>query len=203
MPFPVIPVVATVGALGAAGVALRLNQLRKKAGTALPPAAANVPKAPPSPPPVGPVVPASPPALQAVLPLVKTNPDGSPHEPGTPFIFPSNEAAAAAVQQANALGISVQQLVLQQTGQLQQTGDGVAVDGQRAIVTTNDPAPAGDLVVRSTPSATGKQVGGAEKNGVVTILDSSDPVFARIKWNGGNRWPACTGFAKKQFLKLI
>ena len=93
--------------------------------------------------------------------------------------------------------------VIQQAASTLSSGDGIAADGQKAIVTTNDPAPAGDLIVRSSPSATAPQIGGAEKNGTVTILDSSDPTFAKIRWNGGSRWPAVTGFARKAFLKLV
>lgn len=93
--------------------------------------------------------------------------------------------------------------VIQQAASALSSGDGVAADGQQAIVTTNDPPPSGDLIVRSSPSASAPQIGGAEKNGTVTIIDSSDPTFAKIRWGGGSRWPAVTGFARKAFLKLV
>jgi len=72
-----------------------------------------------------------------------------------------------------------------------------------AVVTTNDPAPSGDLIIRSSPSASAPQIGGAEKNGTVIVLDSSDATFARIQWGGGSRLPAATGFARKAFLKTV
>lgn len=82
-------------------------------------------------------------------------------------------------------------------------GDGVAAVGQQAIVTTNDPAPSGDLIIRSAPSGSAQQIGGAEKDGTVSVLDASDATFAKIAWGGGSRLPAATGFARKAFLKLV
>lgn len=78
---------------------------------------------------------------------------------------------------------------------------------KKAIVTTNDPPPSGDLIMRVAPSDSAAQVpgGGADKNGTVVILDpnaSSDGVWAKIRWDGGNR-PAATGFAKKKFLREV
>ncbi len=202
MPLPVAGAVAIgaagVAALGAIGLKLRANLAAKKAA----PVPANVPPSPPSPPANGPVVAPPPPQVAAALPALVSNPDGSPRTEGTPFIFGSNSDAAAAVAEANRRGISVQQLLLERSGQLAKT-DGVAVQGQKAIVTTNDPAPSGDLIIRSAPSATAGQIGGAEKNGTVTVLDSSDATFAKIQWSGGPRWPACTGFARKAYLKLV
>jgi hypothetical protein len=78
-----------------------------------------------------------------------------------------------------------------------------ATGAQQAIVTTHDPAPAGDLIIRSSPSASGAQVGMAEKDGVVTVIRDVDGTFAEISWEGGDRRPAARGFSKKQFLKLL
>lgn len=81
-----------------------------------------------------------------------------------------------------------------------QVTDGV---GSPAIVTTNDPPPSGDLIIRDGPSTTADQIGGAEKDGTVTVLTVlSNADFAKIHWNGGGRWPAVTGWVKKQFLVL-
>lgn len=75
-----------------------------------------------------------------------------------------------------------------------------------AVVTTNDPPPSGDLIVRSSPSATAKQIGGAEKNGTVQVVnwnaDGPTGIFAEIIWSGGSRWPAVRGFARKAYLKM-
>ncbi len=210
-----VPIVAGVAAIGLAG--LRIMSLAKaKASLAAgippaPPAAVNLPKAapPPTPPPQSPIVPApaDPRSIETVLALPKlvSNPDGSPRQEGTPFIFNSTSDAQSAVDEANRRGISVAQVLLERSGQLAKpnSGDGVAALGQRAIVTTNDPAPSGDLIIRSAPFQSAAQIGGAEKNGTVTVLDSSDAIFAKIQWGGGNRLPAATGFAKKAFLKLV
>lgn len=73
-----------------------------------------------------------------------------------------------------------------------------------AVVTTNDPPPTGDLIVRDAPN--GSQVGGAEKNGTVAILQwdagtVGGSKWAKVSWPGGERWPACIGYVKAQFLK--
>ncbi len=78
----------------------------------------------------------------------------------------------------------------------------------RAKVTTNDPPPSGDLIMRDEPSDSAAQVpgGGAEKDGIVQVLDmnaSPDGVWAMIIWPGGDRRPAAQGFAKKKFLQVI
>lgn len=90
------------------------------------------------------------------------------------------------------------------TGQLAIPASTVPGFAPRARVTTNDPPPSGDLVVRSAPSASAKQIGGAEKNGLVEligvpVMEGSQP-WQQIKWGGGSRWPAVVGFAKAQFL---
>lgn len=76
---------------------------------------------------------------------------------------------------------------------------------QRAKVTTNDAPPSGDLIMRTGPSDSAPQVpgGGAEKDGIVTIINgnaSADGVWSEIDWPGGSRRPAARGFAKKKFL---
>lgn len=80
--------------------------------------------------------------------------------------------------------------------------------GQKARVTTNDPPPDGDLIMRTQPSDAASQVpgGGAEKDGIVTVVDlnaSSDGVWAAIDWPGGSRRPAAQGFCKKKFLTML
>lgn len=79
---------------------------------------------------------------------------------------------------------------------------------QRARVTTNDPPPSGDLIMRTGPSDSALQVpgGGAEKDGIVTVVNmnaSPDGVWAEIDWPGGSRRPEAKGFAKKQFLTVL
>ncbi len=80
--------------------------------------------------------------------------------------------------------------------------------GPKATVTTNDPAPAGDLIMRVAPNDASPMVpgGGAEKGGQVTIVNpnaSFDGVWAEIFWPGGSRRPSAKGFAKKKFLAGI
>ncbi len=77
-----------------------------------------------------------------------------------------------------------------------------AINGQRAQVATKDPAPEGDLIVRESPSATAKQIGGVDKNGYVIVIDASDATFAKIQSNGG-RLPPVTGYVRKAFLRLM
>lgn len=76
---------------------------------------------------------------------------------------------------------------------------------QQAMVSTNDPAPQGDLIIRSGPSLNSPQVGGAEKGGLVTVLDSGavNADFTKVSWPGGNRLPAADGFAHTSALQLI
>lgn len=70
-----------------------------------------------------------------------------------------------------------------------------------ATVATNDPPPDGDLKIRSGPGSSYAQIGGAEKDGTVTILDlSEDGEWAQIAWAGGMRRPAATGWAATRFL---
>lgn len=202
MPLPIaVPIVGVGLVLGAVG--LRIASVMK-AKTKAPPIAPVPPTALPKPGVL--TVPPAPPAATAVLPPVTTNPDGSDRQPGTPFIFSTNEAAKAAVDEANRLGISVHELVLKQQGLLPTSGSGPtpAAAGKRGIVTTNDPAPSGDLIIRTAPNQTAPQIpgGGADKGGTVTIIRDVDSVWTEIDWGGGRR-PAGRGFAKKQFIKLI
>lgn len=70
-----------------------------------------------------------------------------------------------------------------------------------ARVATNDPPPDGDLKIRSGPGTSYDQIGGAEKDGIVTILDlSDDGNWARIAWGGGVRRAPATGWAATRFL---
>ena len=79
--------------------------------------------------------------------------------------------------------------------------EALAVVGQQAVVTTKDAAPSGDLIIRDRPNGT--QIGGAEKNGRVAIIQQVDDTWAEIQWPGGSRLPAARGFARKAFLKLV
>ncbi len=73
---------------------------------------------------------------------------------------------------------------------------------QMAQVTTNDPAPSGDLVIRDQPNGT--QIGGAEKDGLVVVINPNvDGDFAQISWAGGSRLGPAQGFAHKAFLRLL
>lgn len=70
-----------------------------------------------------------------------------------------------------------------------------------ARVATNDPPPDGDLKIRSGPGTSYDQIGGAEKDAIVTILDvSEDGSWARIAWGGGVRRAPATGWASTRFL---
>lgn len=73
--------------------------------------------------------------------------------------------------------------------------------GGTMTVVTNDPAPAGDLIIRSAPNASAPVVGAAEKGGNVTVLDTGDGTWTRISWAGGNRRPAAEGWAHSAYLK--
>jgi len=79
-----------------------------------------------------------------------------------------------------------------------------AAIGRQAIVTTNDPAPAGDLIIRVQPDPAAAAIagGGADKGGTVTIVRDVDATWAEVIWPGGRR-PAGRGFARKAFLKLV
>ena len=124
---------------------------------------------------------------------VAFNPDGSPHTLGTPFVATTNADARSIVDVANSLGLAVFELELLRTGA-----------GKLAVVTTNDPSPAGDLIIRTQPSTSAPQIpgGGADKGATVTIIRQVDGTFSEVFWRGGNR-PLGQGFAKTQFLRVV
>lgn len=70
-----------------------------------------------------------------------------------------------------------------------------------AVVTTHDPAPAGDLIVFN--GINGSKIGGVDKNGTVTVLQwNADGAnqWARIAWSGG-RNAATTGYVHQAYLQ--
>lgn len=90
----------------------------------------------------------------------------------------------------------------------------------KATVTTNDPAPAGDLRIMGAPShAAGvPQVGGAEKSGSVDVITwnagtsaannkpakpgEESTIWSYVRWSGGSRLPAATGYVPQKYLRL-
>ncbi len=72
----------------------------------------------------------------------------------------------------------------------------------RARITTNDPAPSGDVYLRTSPTAAGIPGVGAEKNGIVTVL-SNEGLWCRVSWPGGTRLGPATGYVKTQYLTFI
>lgn len=75
-----------------------------------------------------------------------------------------------------------------------------------ARVSTNDPAPSGDLYIVPKPGAAGIPGVGAEKNGIVEVLEwnaTPDGVWSKIAWGGGSRLKAVTGYAKRKYLMPI
>lgn len=209
MPVPVPALV--LGGSFLAGLLL-LNKREKDAAAAaagaaapaLPPAAFSVVPAPPKAPAVVPQnLPPLPggfiqatniaPAPASKLSQLQTNPDGSAHTLGTPIVFPTQAAAETAVDIANRLKLMVFEVQLLQSG------------AKFARVTTNDPPPSGDLIMRTSPSDAGAQVpgGGAEKDGTVTILRDVDGIWSEIMWRGGTRRPLAQGFAKRKFLTIL
>jgi hypothetical protein len=81
-----------------------------------------------------------------------------------------------------------------------------------AVVTTSDPAPAGDLKIHSGPSSTSPQVGGADKGELVGVLpppDGSTPPdgWVYLRWSGTRntdgsaaRNAAAEGYAASAYL---
>lgn len=135
----------------------------------------------------------------------------SPVAAGTAVQAQPTPAAAANLAAASAAGVSAADIVAAQilAGQVDPTtGAPATTVGVQARVTTQDAggsggqAGPGDLIIRDAPSASAQQIGGADKDGVVLILDDTDPTFAKIAWPGGNL-PAATGFARKAFLALV
>lgn len=184
-----IPVAAGVLLLSGTALALRARAKKKKAAEAaqqsqprasgslsLPLPSLSIPSFTPS---------APAPAPRAAPPPVFV--PGVFDLPPAPAPAPSPAAQQAAVQQ-------IQEIVVQAGGT-----PGV----RQARVTTNDAPPAGDLIVRSAPSATAPQIGGADKGAIVNVLrDLPGTEFAEIETAGG-RWKAVKGFARKKFLVFI
>ena len=186
-------------AIGAAGLLGVLALTRKSSAKGAAPAPAPAPSPQPGPPAV--VIPPTPgvpaPVVlipNADIPLRGVRPPEPTLTPVTPPVVPVPAGLPPALQ--NVFPPNIVPVI-------------------KAKVTTNDPPPSGDLIVRGSASMTGpvlqggwaaNQTGGAEKDGIVTILNSNaDPagVFAEIQWDGGSRWPAIRGFVKKQYLKNV
>lgn len=78
-----------------------------------------------------------------------------------------------------------------------------------ARVTTGDPPPDGDLTIRtgpsdSSPQVDGAGVGGAEKDGIVAVLNlSASPDYSEVIWPGGARRGPARGFAHRRFLTIL
>lgn len=76
----------------------------------------------------------------------------------------------------------------------------------KARVTTNDPPPMGDLKICTSPGGPQAYDGaGAEKDGIVDVLQwnagtAAGETWAQIRWNGGSRRAAITGYAKQRYL---
>lgn len=129
----------------------------------------------------------------APLSQLAKNPDGSAHTLGTAFVDTSTQAALAAADLANRLGLAAFEVELLKTG------------SKLARVTTKDPAPSGDLAIRVAPNQSAALVpgGGAEKDGTVTLIRDVDGVFSEVFWRGGNRRPLAQGFAHRAFLTIL
>lgn len=214
-----IPIVGGALAVGAIGLRLRAMALAKKSTSSL--------ASPPAPPiPVPAPTPVAKPAPTPVIQPQQTVLDvgkslglpgsGFPQTPGTrtgtmaeliesmgdPIGFqkrhPDVSWDAITDDQLNA---ALEAFNAQKAPKASLTVPSSAVVGQQAIVTTNDPAPSGDLIIRNRPGGT--QIGGAEKGGRVAIIQQVDDTWAEVQWPGGSRHPAARGFARKAFLKLI
>lgn len=80
----------------------------------------------------------------------------------------------------------------------------VAPSYDKAQVTTHDPEPIGDLVIRSAPSDSASQIGGAEKDGIVQVVSwSAGPAYAQVIWPGGPRLGPVSGYAHVAYLKKV
>ena len=193
--FHILIPVAGAAVAASAGGFLLYNRLNKTKPIA---------PVPPAPKPSTATVPATPAAAASILPPLTVNPDGSPRQPNTPIQFPSTSDAQAAVEKANAMGISVHELLLQQAGQLPTGSGSPAVAGKRGVVTTKDAPPDGDLIIRTAPNNTAPQIsgGGADKGGIVTVVRDVDATWCEVIWAGGHR-PGGKGYAKKAYIKLL
>lgn len=72
----------------------------------------------------------------------------------------------------------------------------------RAKVVTQDPPPAGDLIVRATADYTGVVVGGIEKDAIVDrVSHPNETVYhAYVTSRGGSRHPKVSGFVARKYL---
>jgi hypothetical protein len=165
-----------------------------------------VPFVPPAAPPGTPVSPNVPGNPFAGIPLASLlapspdgtshlaiNPDGSAHTLGTAFVSATTQDNQSDIARINKLGISAFEFELLRSGV-----------GKFARVTTNDPSPSGDLIIRTAPNPSAPQIdgGGADKNGTVTIIRDVDSIWSEVFWRGGDR-PLGQGFAKRQFLTIL
>jgi hypothetical protein len=68
-------------------------------------------------------------------------------------------------------------------------------------VVTRDPFPQGDLIIRTHAHHHARELGGAEKNGLVLVLrwDVNED-FAWIVWYGGDRHGPASGYVRKRYL---
>lgn len=168
----------------------------------VPAAPAFVPFVPPGTP-VSPNVPGNPFAGRSLASLIAPNPDGtshlainpdgSDHSVGTAFVSATTQDNQNDIARINRLGISAFEFELLRSGV-----------GKFARVTTRDPSPDGDLIIRTSPNQGAPQItgGGADKDGTVTIIRDVDSIWSEIFWRGGNR-PLGQGFAKRQFLVVL
>lgn len=79
---------------------------------------------------------------------------------------------------------------------------GPSLPAQFMKVTTNDPAPSGDLALRDAPSNSANVIGAAEKDSVVTVKGvSPDGQFVQVEaLNPAGRRPSATGWGHAAFL---
>jgi LPXTG-motif cell wall-anchored protein len=86
-------------------------------------------------------------------------------------------------------------------------GMGATDDGYvgNATVTTNDPAPAGDLKVHSAPNASAPQIGGADKGAVVEVVTEPGlpPGWGKVGTFASARNAAVVGYASLAYLTPI
>lgn len=212
MVFPVVPVAIAGGAVVVTGIGLRLRAVAKQkeaaaAAAALP--AGSTPAAIPAAVPAA--VAAQPQATPAAVAAAAAS-AGLTVDQVTQAAAAAGTTPAAVVGAAQAAGSSVADALIaaaQADPNLQAQINPAAVTSipqgatvQLGQVTTNDPIPSGDLVIRDQPNGT--QIGGAEKNGMVTVVNPDvDGDFAQISWAGGSRLPAADGFAHKKFIRLL
>lgn len=185
MPFPLIPVAIGGVVLAGTGVALRLRSIAKKKA-------------------VSSVTPSSTPVATAAQVAQAAQDVGVSVQQLNTAAVAAGTTPAVLVGAAIQAGGSVADQILA-AAQNPAAAAAVLPQSATAVVTTNDPPPAGDLIVRNNPSTSADQIGGADKDGTVTVLNpdaAGDNIFAEIQWDGG-RNPAVRGFVKKAFLRLV